>query len=308
VQARTTSNKATPKHRTMHTHEDGECGRSGAVGGDGDAWDDSALVRAYDDAIARYSQGNAHASTPTRDTSSPSSSDARPRAPVPRVRRSAPDSASGERPRATAQPLPRSPPPPHRAASPSRVPYGADAQPYYDPRMFEQRHGYQRPGPQPVYYYSDYDYAPPPLASSSRDEYYHHAPYPPPPPRQYDPYDAYGGEYAVRHPPFEDEFAQFSPFRGSRTPRGGAPPPPHRYPPPPHSPAHHHSPRRAPPPAMGPPRVPPDMTESAYETAHSYADDGYDADELANLLLAWYYAGYYTGSFSRKPDHDGGAH
>lgn len=24
-------------------------------------------------------------------------------------------------------------------------------------------------------------------------------------------------------------------------------------------------------------------------------------DELANLLMSWYYAGYYTGSYSRQP-------
>jgi len=24
-------------------------------------------------------------------------------------------------------------------------------------------------------------------------------------------------------------------------------------------------------------------------------------DELANLLMSWYYAGYYTGSYSRRP-------
>lgn len=295
----------------MHAHDDGEYGRSRAVGGGADAWDDSALVRAYDDAIARYGQGDGHASPPTRDATSPSSSGARPRAHAPRVRRSAPEAASGgERPRAPPQPPSPSPPLPHHGASPSRAPYDHPP-PHYDPRMFEQRHGYRRPGPQPEYYYADYDYAPPP-ASSSRDEYYHHARYPPPPPRQYDPYDAYGGDYgehAARRPPFEDEFAQFSPFRGPRSPRGAGPPPPHRYPPPPHSPRHHRSPRGPPPPAMGPPRAPPDMTESAYETAHSYADDGYDPDELANLLLAWYYAGYYTGSFSRKPDCEGaGAH
>ena len=55
----------------------------------------------------------------------------------------------------------------------------------------------------------------------------------------------------------------------------------------------------------GPPRAPPDMTESALETARSYADDGHDPDELANLLLAWYYAGYYTGSYSKQPEHRG---
>jgi hypothetical protein len=26
-----------------------------------------------------------------------------------------------------------------------------------------------------------------------------------------------------------------------------------------------------------------------------------DVDELANLLMSWYYAGYYTGSYSRRP-------
>ena len=33
--------------------------------------------------------------------------------------------------------------------------------------------------------------------------------------------------------------------------------------------------------------------------------DDADVDELANLLMSWYYAGYYTGSYSRRPGGGG---
>ena len=44
----------------------------------------------------------------------------------------------------------------------------------------------------------------------------------------------------------------------------------------------------------------------AARTALSFAPGGggvhdADVDELANLLMSWYYAGYYTGSYSRRP-------
>ena len=29
-----------------------------------------------------------------------------------------------------------------------------------------------------------------------------------------------------------------------------------------------------------------------------------DVDELANLLMSWYYAGYYTGQYSKRGDAD----
>jgi len=38
---------------------------------------------------------------------------------------------------------------------------------------------------------------------------------------------------------------------------------------------------------------------SSSGSAHHVTDD--DVDELANLLMSWYYAGYYTGSYSRRP-------
>ncbi|CEF97560.1 unnamed product [Ostreococcus tauri] len=230
----------------------------------GDAWDDDALVRAYNDAIARH--GGA-----------PSSADERQRE---ESRRGA--SAA------------------ERREDDARGVDGATV-PAFDPRSFEPRA--RRVGspssspvrPPPPYYYAETSYGGD--AYGRRPSY---PPPPPPPPRGYDPYDAYGGYYARGddwYGHFEDDFAAFSPFR-----RGRGPPPPARGPPPPseRSPRYHRSPPTARSP-MGPPQIPPDMTDSAYDTARSYADDGYDPDELANLLLAWYYAGYYTGSFSRAP-------
>lgn len=230
---------------------------------DDDAWDDSALVRAYDDAIARHA-GRATSSSAKK---TPKSAE----------RRGAESSPSASR-RETDERV---------EASPAR--------------------GYDRPRgpPPPAYYYAEASYGEEyhrhhrrPSPRARRPQYHYRPPPPPPPPAAYgygayDAYDAYDGYYAHDgaddgYGRMEAEFESFSPF-------GRAPPPP---PPPPPSGYH-----RAPPVSRsprGPPRPPPDVTESARETARSYADDGYDPDELANLLLAWYYAGYYTGSFSSK--------
>ena len=225
---------------------------------DDDAWDDSALVRAYDDAIARH--GGRATSSSAKKT------------PERAGRRGAENSPSAS-PRETDERVeagpapgddrPRGPPPPayYYAETSS---YGEEHQEHHRAR--------RRPSPR----------------------YRHHPPPPPPPPPSYgygayDAYDAYDGYYARDgaddgYGGIEAEFESFSPF-------GRAPAPA--------APGYHRSPpvSRSP---RGPPRPPPDVTESARETATSYADDGYDPDELANLLLAWYYAGYYTGSFSRR--------
>ena len=222
---------------------------------DDDAWDDSALVRAYDDAIARHG-GRATSSSAKK-------------APERAGRRGAENSPSAS-PRETAERVeagpapgddrPRGPPPPAY--------YYAEASSYGE----EHHRARRRPSPR----------------------YRHHPPPPPPPPPSYgygayDAYDAYDGYYARDgaddgYGGVEAAFESFSPF--GRAPAPAAP----GY-------------RRSPPVSRsprGPPRPPPDVTESERETAASYADDGYDPDELANLLLAWYYAGYYTGSFSRR--------
>ena len=218
-----------------------------------DAWDDSALVRAYDDAIARHG-GRATSSSAKK-------------APERAGRRGAENSPSAS-PRETDERVeagpapgddrPRGPPPPAY--------YYAETSSYGE----EHHRARRRPSPR----------------------YRHHPPPPPPPPYgygAYDAYDAYDGYYARDgaddgYGGVEAAFESFSPF--GRAPAPAAP----GY-------------RRSPPVSRsprGPPRPPPDVTESARETAASYADDGYDPDELANLLLAWYYAGYYTGSFSRR--------
>ena len=223
---------------------------------DDDAWDDSALVRAYDDAIARHG-GRATSSNAKK-------------APERAGRRGAENSPSAS-PRETDERVeagpapgddrPRGPPPPAY--------YYAETSSYGE----EHHRARRRPSPR----------------------YRHHPPPPPPPPPPsygygaYDAYDAYDGYYARDgaddgYGGMEAAFESFSPF--GRAPAPAAP----GY-------------RRSPPVSRsprGPPRPPPDVTESARETAASYADDGYDPDELANLLLAWYYAGYYTGSFSRR--------
>ena len=226
---------------------------------DADAWDDTALVRAYDDAIARHG--------------APSN------APTARRRGSNEDERAND--------------------APTR---SGDARREATPRSSERTRARASPVP---HYYAETSYG-----DEYEYEYGRRAPPPPPPPRRgHDPYDAYGGYYAARDEDygyFEDEFAAFSPFRRGRGPPRGPPPrgPPPRGPP---SPGEYGGyPHRAPPMAprgirATPLRAPPDMTESALETARSYEDDGYDPDELANLLLSWYYAGYYTGSFSRQP-------
>ena len=253
---------------------------------DDDAWDDSALVRAYDDAIARHGG---------RATSSSSK-----KSPKRAGRRGAENSPSAspretdERVEAGPAPVddrPRGPPPP--------------AYYYAETSSYGEEHHRRRRRPSP---------------RGRRPRYRHHPPPPPPPPSYgygaYDAYDAYDGYYARDgaddgYGGIEAAFESFSPF--GRAPAAAAPgyhrsPPVSRSPrgplrPPPDVtesvPGYHRSPpvSRSP---RGPPRPPPDVTESARETATSYADDGYDPDELANLLLAWYYAGYYTGSFSRR--------
>ena len=224
-----------------------------------DAWDDSALVRAYDDAIVRHG-GRATSSSAKK-------------APERAGRRGAENSPSAS-PRETDERVeagpapgddrPRGPPPP--------------AYYYAETSSYGEEHHRRRRRPSP---------------RGRRPRYRHHPPPPPPPPSYgygaYDAYDAYDGYYARDgaddgYGGMEAAFESFSPF--GRAPAAAAP-------------GYHRSPpvSRSP---RGPPRPPPDVTESARETAASYADDGYDPDELANLLLAWYYAGYYTGSFSRR--------
>ena len=248
-----------------------------SLGNDADAWDDSALIRAYDAAISRHggTAGPAPASRGHPGASSPASST--PSRGAPRERE------------AVASPRGRE----SDDVGPSAGVRAAEMwlrEAQYSPRSFEPpRH--RAPAPQPYYYVEDEYYEAEAYGADAWSGHRNHRPPPPPhhlhhPPRSphhpppyhrggYDPYDAYGA--------MEHEFAGFSPFGGRRRPsprRGGAPP------------------MRG-----GPPRAPPDMTESALETARSYADDGHDPDELANLLLAWYYAGYYTGSYSKQPEH-----
>ena len=226
---------------------------------DDDAWDDSALVRAYDDAIARHG-GRATSSSAKKS-------------PKRAGRRGAENSPSAS-PRETDERVeagpapgddrPRGPPPP--------------AYYYAETSSYGEEHHRRRRRPSP---------------RGRRPRYRHHPPPPPPPPSYgygaYDAYDAYDGYYARDgaddgYGGMEAAFESFSPF-------GRAPAPA--------APGYHRSPpvSRSP---RGPPRPPPDVTESAREPATSYEDDGYAPDELANLLLAWYYAGYYTGSFSRR--------
>ena len=224
---------------------------------DDDAWNDDALVRAYDEAISRHGgSGRARGGTE-------------------RGRR-----ASGTRTR-------------EADADDARA---SASTPTFDPRSFEsaRRVGSPRASPRVGGGWYGEEGREDEDARGWRGGAAAAA-------RGYDPYDAYEGHYArgddrydERYGYLEDEFARFSPFRrgrGPMAPARGPPPPLERY-------------RRAPPTSRasrGPPRPPPDMVESAYETARSYEEDGYDPDELANLLLAWYYAGYYTGSFSRNP-------
>jgi len=240
-----------------------------------DAWDDGALMRAYDRAIARHADGEGRDQR-SNAAHSPSSSKARRSAGEVAERRNRQEPSSVERERAAPRPL----------SSPSA--------PREDSREWDRsrdaRTEWHHPSPPQMYYYAEHDYA---RAGPASEEYRRR---PGPPPRPYDgrggaynQYDGYGGAYNQydgygsardrRDTVFEEEFAQFSPF-GARGGRDAG--------------------------RMGyaratPPRAPPDMTESAFETARSYADDGYDPDELANLLMAWYYAGYYTGAFSRAP-------
>ena len=230
--------------------------RRDALDGD-DAWDDDALVRAYDDAIARHGRARE-------------------------------GSERGRRARGT------------RARDEAEDARASASTPTFDPRSFEVGRRVASPRSSPGVgggWYRE-DGREDASARGRREG-------PAASTRGYDPYDAYEGRYArgddwydERYGYLEDEFAGFSPFR-----RGRGPMPPARGAPPPFERPRYH---RAPPTARsprGPPRPPPDMVESAYETARSYEDDGYDPDELANLLLAWYYAGYYTGSFSRNPPH-----
>ena len=264
-----------------------------------DAWDDSALMDAYNSAVERYKithgLGAGSASGAARATLSPSVGGSRNATP-----------ASPARGGVAGAP-PRSPAPASPALRPRRSPLpGNPATSAPDPRS--------APGGE----------------SASWDAYYaHYAAHAHAPPQgeYYDPYYGYDAAPPPIHdyPGYPGRHPRHRPLPGSKPPGappfpGGfrRPPPPRGYggPPGPRGPhdtrdphhSHHYGGRAGPPP---PPPLGGDVGRRARAAASSALDAGAagdyagahpdaDVDELANLLMAWYYAGYYTGQYSKR--------
>ena len=163
-----------------------------------------------------------------------------------------------------------------------------------------------------------------PCTSARREKPHAHAP---PQGEYYDPYYGYDAAPPPIHdyPGYPGRHPRHRPLPGSKPPGappfpGGfrRPPPPRGYggPPGPRGPhdtrdphhSHHYGGRAGPPP---PPPLGGDVGRRARAAASSALDAGAagdyagahpdaDVDELANLLMAWYYAGYYTGQYSKR--------
>ena len=283
-----------------------------------DAWDDSALMDAYNNAVERYKvnhglgAGSAKSGA-GRVALSPSVGGSRPHpgaSPSP----SRGSVASGT-PRSS-YPQTLSPAPPRRRSPLPGNPQAASAP---DPRASPSHQGDE---------------------SRSWDAYYaHHATHTQASPTQqeyYDPYYGYDAPHQAhphphphdprrggghRRPETHSHFPGFhgappAPYGPQAYPPGPyAPPRPPYGPPGPYGghpgmpPPPHHPPRRSPmPPA---PPLGGDLGQSARMAAAAALDSGAagdyqgnhpdeDVDELANLLMSWYYAGYYTGQYSKR--------
>jgi len=277
-----------------------------------DAWDDSALMDAYNSAVERYKithgLGAGSASGAARATLSPSVGGSRnattasparggaagapprspaPASPAPRPRRSP---LPGNP--ATSSPDPRSGPAASEAASWDAyyAHYAAHAHAPPQAEYYDPYYGYAEEAPPPIH---EYPGRRPRLHPRWRPP--HGAPafpggagarHPPPPP--YAPPRGYGGPQTVRRQfadsahDARDAYAPY--YAHDAGPAGGAPPGP---------PAGGDVGRRA--------RAAASAALDAgaagdYQGAHPDAD----VDELANLLMAWYYAGYYTGQYSKR--------
>jgi hypothetical protein len=262
-----------------------------------DAWDDSALMDAYNSAVERYKithgLGAGSASGAARATLSPSVGGSRNATP-----------ASPARGGIAGAP-PRSPAPASPAPRPRRSPLpGNPATSAPDPRS--------APGGEAASWDAYYAHYAAHAHAPSQGEYY-------------DPYYGYDAapppshDYPGRHPPHPRQR-----FPGAPAFPGGfhhpPPPPPRGYggpagPPGPRAPrgaydayGHHYGTHGGPPP---PPPLGGDVGRRARAAAASALDSGAagdyegahpdaDVDELANLLMAWYYAGYYTGQYSKR--------
>ena len=261
-----------------------------------DAWDDSALMEAYNSAVERYKithgLGAGSASGAARATLSPSVGGSRNATP-----------ASPARGGVAGAPRDRPRPPPRRR--------GRAGRPSPEPRDVRARSPV-RPGGEAASwdaYYAHYAaHARTPSQGEYYDPYYgyHAAPppshdypgrHPPPHPRQRPPGGpAFPGGF--HHPPLRRRLGIRRPARPSRSPRPRGAYDAH---------GHHYGSH------AGPPRsLRWEATSGGgrarrrrlrwigaagdYEGAHPDAD----VDELANLLMAWYYAGYYTGQYSKR--------
>lgn len=265
-----------------------------------DAWDDSALMDAYNSAVERYKithgLGAGSASGAARATLSPSVGGSRNATPASPARGGVAGAPSRSPAPASPAPPPRRSPlpgnPATSASDPRSAPGGESASwDAYYAHYAAHAHG----PPQGEYYdpYHGYDAGPPPIHD-------------------------YPGRHPRHHPRPRSRPPGAPPFPGGF--RHPPPPPPRGYGGPPGPPGprgafdayatrdHHHVGRASPPP---PPPLGGDVGRRARAAASSALDAGAagdyqgahpeaDVDELANLLMAWYYAGYYTGQYSKR--------
>ena len=326
-----------------------------ALGDDEDAWDDGALMDAYNEAVDRYKRAHnlASRSGPTSLSPSVGAGKQTPTGPRERVEEdirggrglgsapSSPAPSSSQRGRHRS-PLPGT----SRVAEPGPDPEHSQASwedwdAYY---AYQRDEGYA-PGAGYDGYHDYYPPEPPPqhdwYPHPHRHHHHHGPPHhrgPPPqhrgpPPHHRGPPSHHHGPPPHHHGPPPHHHGPPPQHRGGPPPhhRGPAPPPPHRRGPPgtpprgadwdafvdAYGPSASPRPRASTSPAHPPPGPPPsgaDVGQSARDAAAAALSRGVvvpggpgdetpgddDVDELANLLMSWYYAGYYTGAYSKR--------